>query len=116
MDVGQIGGKNLVYIVELHVKLQPKRINIVEMRAKFVSWVKIRRFGDKLRPCAVDEGSARLRDKPITSIVWAYHQERFVAGTAGNLFLWLLGNSWSTGNESAIKYKVWFRSYNKVSK
>ena len=25
--------------------------------------------GDKLRPCAVDEGSARLRDKPITSIV-----------------------------------------------
>ena len=44
MDVGQIGGKNLVYIVELHVKLRPKRINIVEMRAKSVSWVKIRRF------------------------------------------------------------------------
>ena len=44
MDVGQIGGKNFVYIVELHVKLRPKRIKIVEMRAKSVSWVKIRRF------------------------------------------------------------------------
>jgi hypothetical protein len=30
---GQIGGKNSVYIVELHVKLRPKRIKIVEMRA-----------------------------------------------------------------------------------
>ena len=41
MDVSQIGGKNLVYIVELHVKL---RIKIVEMRAKSVSWVKICSF------------------------------------------------------------------------
>ena len=44
VDVGQIGGKNLVYIVELHVKLRPKQIKIVEMRAKSVSWVKICRF------------------------------------------------------------------------
>ena len=42
MDVGQIGGKNSVYIVQLHVKLRQKRIKIVEMRAKSVSWVKIR--------------------------------------------------------------------------
>ena len=44
MDVGQIGGKNFVYIVELHVKLRPKRIKIVEMRAKSVLFLKIRRF------------------------------------------------------------------------
>ena len=36
MDVGQIGGNNLVYIVELNVKLETKRTNIVEMRAKSV--------------------------------------------------------------------------------
>jgi hypothetical protein len=36
VDVGQISGKNFVYIVELHVKLRPKRIKIVEMRAKSV--------------------------------------------------------------------------------
>jgi hypothetical protein len=34
VDVGQIGGRNVVYIVELHVKLQPNRM---EMRAKSVS-------------------------------------------------------------------------------
>jgi hypothetical protein len=36
VDDGQIGGKNFVYIVELHVKLRPKRIKIVEIRAKSV--------------------------------------------------------------------------------
>ena len=44
MGVGQIGGKNLVYIIELHVKLEPQRIDIVEMRVKYVWLVKIRRF------------------------------------------------------------------------
>jgi hypothetical protein len=40
VNVGQIGGNNLVYIVELHVKLEPKRTNIVEMRAKSVWRIK----------------------------------------------------------------------------
>jgi hypothetical protein len=35
VDVGKIGGKHVVYIIELHVKLRPKRIKIVEMRAKY---------------------------------------------------------------------------------
>ena len=50
MDVGQIGRHFFVYIVELHVKLEPQRINIVEMRAKFVSLVKIRRFTPPFLP------------------------------------------------------------------
>jgi hypothetical protein len=36
VDVGQIGGKKVMYIVVLHVKLEPKGIKIVEMRPKSV--------------------------------------------------------------------------------
>jgi hypothetical protein len=38
VDVGQIGGTNFVYIVELHVKLESRQIKFMEMTYK------IRRF------------------------------------------------------------------------
>jgi hypothetical protein len=75
--------KNVVYIVVLHVKLEPRRIQIVEMRAKFVWQVKFHRFTPIFLPPWF------LTKKHVNSSnIWDTPIQFFCAGSRERLVIW----------------------------